>query len=114
MATVTTQKASGRTERKCGRAECGKVIPKGEEYYIYSFRYGGKHFRCKDHYPRRSELTQSRMSDVYAAIEDFEDNFTNGADNLEEITSKVEEVREAAEEVCEAYREAAEHFGGAG
>src|SRR3954464_10047336 len=72
---VYTQKKSSRgAERRCGRYGCGKVIEPGESYFQFSFRYGGTHYRCAEHRPRQSELTQSKMSAVYAAIEDAGDN----------------------------------------
>jgi hypothetical protein len=114
LATVKTQKKSSRGERYCGRVECGRLIATGETYYIFSFRYGGKHFRCKDHYPKRSELTQSRMSEVYAAIEDFEATSAAGFETVADVVSAVEEVANTSREVVDAYREAAEHFGGQG
>jgi hypothetical protein len=111
---VYTQKKSSRgTERRCGRYGCGKVIEPGERYFQFSFRYGGTHYRCAEHRPRQSELTQSKMSAVYAAIEDAEDNLGE-AGTVEEVRGLVEAVTEVVTEVAEEYREAAESFGGAG
>jgi len=112
MPRVTEQKKSrAGAERKCGR--CGKVIEPGEQYLSWSFRYGGTHFRCLDHRPRPSELTQSKMAEVYAAIETAEDQL-DGCGDVEDIKNLIEEVAEAARSVADEYREAAEPFGGAG
>lgn len=56
----------------CGK--CGVTIKKGEAYYWWAFRYGGKHIRCRLHSPRQSDLTSSdKLSRAYAASEGVED-----------------------------------------
>lgn len=104
-------KSTAGKERHCGR--CGKKIEPGESYFKFSFRYGGTHYRCSDHYPRQSELTQSKMSEVYAAIEAAEDSLP-GVEALDDIRSEVEQVGEVARQVVDEYREADEAFGGQG
>lgn len=102
-------------EYTCGR--CGRKINPGEKYFFWEPRYGGKKIRCKDHYPRQSELTTSKMSEVYAAIEDVEDTLasqTFAPDSEGDFTSLLANVAEVVTNVAEEYREAAEHFGGAG
>lgn len=79
----------------------------------WSFRYGGTHRRCMAHPPKRSELTQSLMSGVYAAIEDAETMLPE-AINIDDLRSIQEQVADAGREVVDQYREAAENFGGAG
>ncbi len=97
-------------DRFCGR--CGRKIEVGEPYFNWSFRYGGSRFACKDHRPRASELTQSKLSTVYGAAEDAEDALaTAEADDFEGI---VQAVGETAQEIADEYREAAENFGGEG
>lgn len=113
MPRVQTQTKSNRgRERHCGRAGCGKKIEPGERYYQFSFRYGGTHFRCAAHYPRPSELTQSKMSAVYAAIEDAEDQLINAG--LDDMAGIIEAVAEAVDEVASEYRDAGEAMGEAG
>lgn len=103
-------------DRSCGR--CGKKIEPGEEYLSWSFRYGGTHFRCLDHPPRRSELTQSKLSEVYAAQESAEDEIDalvvdeDGA--VEGVKDAVQTVIDQIQETASEYMEAAEHFGGEG
>lgn len=99
--------------RFCGRPGCGREIKPGDRYFTWSFRYGGTHFRCADHRPRRSETTQSLMGEVYAAIENAEDQLPN-AETVADIIALVEEVGETKDGVAEQYRDAAEPFGGAG
>lgn len=110
MPAVKTQKKSSRGVRVCGRIGCGREIQPGETYYIFAFRYGGKHFRCSEHYPKPSELTQSKMSGVYAAQEQAHEDLGT----LDEIKAAVQQLAESVREVVEEYREAAEHFGGQG
>jgi hypothetical protein len=103
-------------DRSCGR--CGKKIEPGDEYLSWSFRYGGTHFRCLDHPPRQSELTQSKLSEVYSAQETAEDEIDaivvdeDGA--VEGVKDAVQTVIDQIQETASEYMEAAEHFGGEG
>jgi len=87
---------------------------KGESYYHWSFRYGGKHYSKT--YPRQSQLTQSDfLSQAYSIqerIEDWDyelDANTSHEDTvadikeqaesfLEEVVSEVEELANECEE----------------
>lgn len=108
---LTKTKSTAGAERKCGR--CGIKIEAGDTYFSWSFRYGGTHYRCKDHRPRQSELTQSKMSEVYAAVEAAEDELPTTGD-VADIRSIIEALAETVESVASEYRDAAEPFGGAG
>jgi hypothetical protein len=98
-------------ERKCGK--CGKVIQPGEHYLKWEFRYGGAHYRCTAHPPRPSDLTQSKLSTVYAAIEQAEDELPTLA-SADDIEATVQGVADVVTDVVEEYRDAAEPFGGEG
>lgn len=106
--TATKNKAG--KEIKCGR--CGEKIEPGQKYFHYSFRYGGKHVRCSKHYPRPSELTQSKMSGAYAAIEQADDALgeerKNG--NAEDIESILETCAEEIEGVRDEYQESLDNM----
>lgn len=110
---ITATKNHAGKARNCGR--CGEPIIPGEKYRKWSFRYGGTHFRCgrTSCNPRPSELTQSKLSTVYAAQEDAHDTI-GAATTVEDITGAVEAVAEAAREVADEYQEADEAFGGTG
>lgn len=97
--------------RTCGR--CGQEIVPGEPYRSWSFRYGGTHYRCFRSAcdPRPSELTQSKMSTILAAIEGVDLSDLNTHD---EIEGALEEVATVIEEVAAEYEEAAQPFGGQG
>lgn len=112
MPRVNTQTRSTRGRAKrCGN--CGREIQPGEKYFSFSFRYGGTQVRCKDHYPKQSELTQSKMSEVYSAVESAEDDMAS-AETVQDITDAVEGVAGTVREVAEEYEAAAEPFGGQG
>ncbi|HUW14874.1 MAG TPA: hypothetical protein VM537_34460 [Anaerolineae bacterium] len=79
-------------------------ISKGDTYYHWSFRYGGKH-RSKDR-PRPSQLTQSKLSGAYAAQESIED--LSGETDIDTIRSVVESAISEIQEVAEEYRDSAD------
>lgn len=106
----TTRSNRGKA-RKCGR--CGEDILPGEKYFSWSFRYSGTFYRCFRHYPRQSELTQSKMAQVYGAIEACEDALP-GCSTVEEVNEAVQAVHEDVQAVVDEYREAAEAMGAAG
>lgn len=105
-----TKQARG-ASRRCGRAGCGREILPGEKYHQFTFFRGAAQFRCADHYPKQSEMTQSRMADVYAAIEDAEEE-VDALTTVEEAEELVGRVAEAVEEVAQEYRDADDAFGG--
>lgn len=91
---------------KCGR--CGKEIKPGDKYFYFTFRYGGKHIRCAEHYPRPSELTQSKMSGVYAAVEGVEDTIAEvraGKSNIEDLAGALESAADDVDSVKDEYQE---------
>lgn len=109
----TRTKAARGKPYTCSR--CGQPIEPGQEFYYWDFRYGGTRRIHKDHgYPRPSQLTQSAMGEVYAAIEAVEDLIADVEWSLEDATQAVQDVYDIAEQVKSQYEEAAEHFGNAG
>jgi hypothetical protein len=69
---------------------------KGESYYWWKFRYGGKHFSVK--YPRSSQLTQSAYyGTVRSLTEQIEDA---SPDSYDEFISLRDEIASALEELC--------------
>lgn len=74
-------------------------IKKGDFYYWWKFRFGGKHFSKK--HPRPSQLTQSEyLSAAYGLQEQIEDleieDLEIRDDNLEDVAG---ELRSAADEL---------------
>lgn len=94
-----------RTKSNKGTATCNKCrkpIIAGEKYYKWAFRYGPKntrHVACGR--PRQSELTQSKMSGVYAAVEAAEDAIaiaTEAADIASALTDAAQGISDVKSE----------------
>jgi rubredoxin/DNA-directed RNA polymerase subunit RPC12/RpoP len=107
---------SNKDQGKCGK--CGTELPKGSAYRWAKGRYTSRKVRCTG--PncgfRPSDLTESKMSGVYAAQESLEDFLGqwSAADGLEPVQSACSEAAEAIREVSEEYATAAEAMSGAG
>jgi len=85
---------------------CAELIVAGQQYYEWSFRYGGTHRQHIDHgSPKQSQLTQSKMSGAYAAVESAAEAIAS-ADNVEDIKSALEECATEIESVAEEYQDA--------
>jgi hypothetical protein len=113
MPRVTSVAKAQKSPGKCGK--CGKEIKAGEQYKWWAFRYGGKHVRCATcPMPRPSELTQSKMSGVYAAQENAQDAiyaFRDGShDTADDLTSALESAAEDIRSVAEEYRESQQNI----
>jgi len=67
MARVHRVEKCRKTPGKCGK--CGNKIKKGQPYTWTKPRYGTKKVRCKTCPFRRSDLTTSKMSEAYAALD---------------------------------------------
>lgn len=99
--------------RRCHR--CHQDIVPGMRYKSWSFRYGGTYYACDrpECAPQRSDLTQSKMGEVYAAIETAERSVAE-AEDTDDLRAAIDSVVETVDEVAAEYREAAEPFGGEG
>jgi hypothetical protein len=113
MPRVTTKtKATRGAAYHCGK--CGEKIKPGTKYYEWSFRYGGtrrQHEACG--FPRRGQLTQSKMGAVYDAIDDAETTIAT-ADTASDIADAVRSAAEVVNEIELEYRDAADAMGAAG
>ena len=95
---------SSRKPHTCGTREGPHPIPVGEGYYYWQPRYGPRHVRCFKHRPRQSEMTTSKMAEVYAAQEDLQEFNIVVLQELEEEQSDADRLKvgkERAEEVLE-------------
>lgn len=88
--------------RRC--ISCGHEVERFESYKYAEPRYGGKLIWCYKCTPRRSQMTSSKLSAVYAAQEDAEKSLDQ-VETPEDVTSTLEECASAAREVAEEYRE---------
>jgi vacuolar-type H+-ATPase subunit I/STV1 len=75
-------------------------IKKGDSYYWWAFRFGGKHM-SKDK-PRRSQLTQSAFLSTLYEIEDSIADFQPGHpseiyDFIEDVVSQIEDLKSECE-----------------
>jgi DNA-directed RNA polymerase subunit RPC12/RpoP len=105
-----------RTARKdytCG--SCGTPIHPGDVYKWVKpgFRSKTKLIRCHRCQFKQSELTTSKMSAVYEALEDA-DNQLDAAVTLDEITNIMETAAGALTDTADEYEEADQNFGGGG
>lgn len=101
---------TSRVAHTCGRG--GHEIPAGQPYYWAApgFR-GRKQFRCKAHPFKRSELTTSLASQVYAAQEALSDALDEIAhdsiDALSDLEAAWDEFKSEVESYAEQRRESA-------
>lgn len=75
-------------------------IKKGDTYYWWAFRFGGKHFSLIP--PKPSQLTQSEfLSTIYAIDEDIQALTTEDDDiqgSIDDIVSQLEELRDECDD----------------
>lgn len=96
----------------CGK--CHVTINPGNPYKWIKFRYGGKVIRCGSCVFRPSDLTQSKLSQVYAAQESIEDYLDGWGGDLDDLRSEVDSAAEQIREVAQEYEDAADAMGEAG
>lgn len=102
------------TKSKAGKPyscdKCRKAIEPGQQYYSWSFRFGGTQRQHQDcGVPRASQLTQSKMSGVYSAIETAEDGLA-GASSTEDFTSLLSDCASEVDSVKEEYQDALDNM----
>jgi len=98
------------SSQKAAKDYPGINVKKGEIYFKWSFRYGGT--RTSKTYPRASQLTQSKYSNVYAALESLEDTCADETAAFQDIVDAVVDAASQIHEVEEEYNEADEAMGG--
>jgi uncharacterized protein YukE len=98
------------TKIKRGKAltcrKCQKEIIAGQQYYRWEFRYGPacvQHVACG--YPKASQLTQSKMSTAYAAIETAEDVLNGTIECVEDIAAVLNDCAGEIRSVADEYQE---------
>ncbi|AWY02841.1 hypothetical protein [Alteromonas phage JH01] len=79
------------------------VAKKGESYYWWAFRYGGKHYSLTP--PKASQLTQSEFLSRYYELSEIE-----FADNLEDLKSQRDEMVETLEELGDMAQESLDNM----
>lgn len=97
------KKSKAGKEIKCGR--CQVKIEPGEQYFYFSTGFrGAKQIRCKNHPPKQSELTGSKMSGAYSANEDL-DTAINTAGGPEDIANALATAAGEIESVRDEYQD---------
>jgi hypothetical protein len=116
-----TMKKKNKAGKPYSCCRCQEKIVAGQQYYEWSFRYGGTYRQHSTHgAPKQSQLTQSKMSGVYAAVESAEESIC-GADNpsdiaqaLNDCASEVENVRSEYEDGLQSLPQGLQDAGGPG
>src|SRR4051794_27431915 len=96
-----------RKSKKARTCRCGHAIKPGETYKWAEPRYGPILVWCKNHSPKRSELTSSKLGQVYDAQDEFDVSETTSA---EEIQDALNTVAEMARGVAEEYSDGIENM----
>jgi hypothetical protein len=112
MPKVTKHVSQGRAKEPMRCARCADPIVKGEEYYKWSIkaqRGGTTYQQHTMHGPvKASQLTHSKMSTAYAAVEDAESSVATAEDAselreaLEACIGEIESVRDEYQESLDA------------
>ena len=109
-------RVSTKKKNKGGKAEsyrcdsCQEPIVAGQEYYEWSFRYGGTHRQHTTHgHPKQSQLTQSKMSGVYSAIESAEESLAS-AESIDDLKAALDDCKGSIEEVRDEYQESIDNM----
>jgi len=101
-------RVTGKTKNSAGVpydcVKCSEKIRAKEPYYEWSFRYGGTYRQHQSHgRPKPSQLTQSKMSGVYSAIEGAEDDIA-AADTAEDISLALNTCADEVDAVKDEYQ----------
>lgn len=109
MPRVNTVAKARKAQGTCGK--CGAEIGAGDGYRWIKFRHGGRRVRClkPECRFRNSDLTQSKMSEVYAAQESAEDSIGDCA-SIEDLKALAEETADEIERVAEEYQESCDNI----
>jgi hypothetical protein len=86
---------------------CSHVVEPGESYKWAEPRYGGLMYWCKDHSPRRSELTSSKVGPLYDAQDMFD---PSNLETVDDIREALQEIADQAREIGEEYTESIENM----
>ena len=105
---VTKKKSSRGAAYRCD--VCPNPIVAGEQYHEWSFRYGGTHRQHASHgHPKPSQLTQSKMSGVYMAVEAAEADIA-AAEDVQGLRDALQACADAVREVAGEYEESIQNM----
>lgn len=104
MPRVSTKKKNS-AGKPYGCSRCPDPIKDGDQYYEWSFRYGGTYRQHVSHgSPKPSQLTQSKLSGAYAAVEAAEDAIA-AAESVDDLKAALEECAGEIDSVAEEYQD---------
>jgi hypothetical protein len=93
---------------KARKADKAYGIKKGDTYYWWKFRRGGK-VKSKT-YPKRSQLTRSsNLAALYDAVDAFQDSL-GSATCVQDVADACRTASEAVQEVSEGYQESIDNI----
>jgi hypothetical protein len=103
-----------KTKSKAGEPyrcdQCSEKIVAGQAYFQWKFRYGGIHRQHTSHgRPKESQLTQSKLSGVYSAIESAQMEI-DAAEDVDALREALETCRSSVEEVRDEYQESLDNI----
>ena len=103
---LKTKNRGGHKTYKC--TVCGEEIKAGEQYYTWKFNRGGRYFQHAHHgHPKRSQLSNSKMGEVWDAVDDFD---VTGAESIDDIKTALEDAACAADNVASEYNDSADNI----
>jgi hypothetical protein len=79
---------------------CGHVIEPGEAYRYFEPRFGPPVMYCAEHYPKRGDMTTSKLGPLYDAQDEFMPDGT-----LEGVQEALQSIANIAEEIAGEYEE---------
>jgi len=107
MPRINTVKKARKDQGACSK--CGKQIVVGSPYQWIAFRHGGRRVICDGCTFRASDLTQSKMSGVYAAQESAVESIGSwDGEDVEELRDILQACAEAIREVAQEYQDSAD------
>jgi len=113
MPRVTEHVSQGRAQGKVRCCRCPEPIVKGEKYYkwaIKSQRGGTVYQQHTSHgHVKQSQLTHSKMSGAYAAIEGAEESLASASDP-EEVREALSCAKDEIEAVRDEYQESLDNM----
>lgn len=84
---------------------CPEKIKAGEKYFEWTFRYGDARRQHASHgHPKQSQLTRSKMSSAYAAIEGAESDISDCV-SAEDIAQCLRDCADEIENVRQEYQD---------
>ena len=103
----------GKARKDQGRCRvCDALVQKGDAYYHWSFRFGGRHVvheGCRGKLRRSATIASDKLGRLYDAQDDAENDIDNAITG-QDVAQALETCREQAEEVRDEYQESVDNL----